>query len=59
MVNKFYKTGQDEYKISGENKRGSDFLKIEGTARMTSPKILNSTEPLHKVFQIMMRGNWI
>lgn len=36
----FTKTGQDEYKISGENKRGSDFLKIEGTARMTSPKNL-------------------
>lgn len=36
----FTKTGQDEYKISGENKRGRDFLKIEGTARMTSPKNL-------------------
>jgi len=36
----FTKTGQDEYKISGENKAGSNFVKIEGTARMTSPKNL-------------------
>jgi len=36
----FTKTSQDEYKISGENKAGSNFVKIEGTARMTSPKNL-------------------
>lgn len=36
----FTKIGQDEYKISGENKSGSNFVKIEGTARMTSPKNL-------------------
>jgi len=36
----FTKIGSDEYKISGENKSGSNFVKIEGTARMTSPKNL-------------------
>lgn len=36
----FTKIGQDEYKISGENKLGSNFVKIEGNARMTSPKNL-------------------
>ncbi len=36
----FTKTGQDEYKVSGENKSGSNFVKIEGNARMTSPKNL-------------------
>lgn len=36
----FTKIGQDEYKISGENKSGSNFVKIEGSARMTSPKNL-------------------
>jgi len=36
----FTKIGQDEYKISGENKEGSNFVKIEGSARMTSPKNL-------------------
>lgn len=36
----FTKIGQDEYKISGENKSGSNFVKIEGNARMTSPKNL-------------------
>ena len=36
----FTKIGQDEYKISGENQSGSNFVKIEGTARMTSPKNL-------------------
>ncbi len=36
----FKKIGQDEYKISGENKSGSNFVKIEGRARMTSPKNL-------------------
>ncbi len=36
----FTKIGQDEYKVSGENKAGSNFVKIEGTARMTSPKNL-------------------
>jgi len=34
----FTKIGQDEYKISGGNKAGSNFVKIEGTAKMTSPK---------------------
>ncbi|WP_312750268.1 hypothetical protein [Epilithonimonas hominis] len=36
----FTKIGQDEYKISGENKSASNFVKIEGSARMTSPKNL-------------------
>lgn len=36
----FKKIGQDEYKVSGENKSGSNFVKIDGTARMTSPKNL-------------------
>lgn len=36
----FTKIGQDEYKVSGENKSGSNFVKIEGNARMTSPKNL-------------------
>jgi len=36
----FKKIGQDEYQVSGENKAGSNFVKIEGTARMTSPKNL-------------------
>ncbi|WP_312823589.1 hypothetical protein [Epilithonimonas sp.] len=36
----FTKTGQDEYKISGENKAGSNFVKIEGTAKVTSSKNL-------------------
>lgn len=36
----FTKIGQDEYKISGENKSGSNFVRIEGSARMTSPKNL-------------------
>ena len=36
----FTKIGQDEYKISGENKSGSNFVKIQGNARMTSPKNL-------------------
>ena len=36
----FTKIGQDEYKIYGENKSGSNFVKIEGNARMTSPKNL-------------------
>ncbi len=36
----FTKIGQDEYKISGENKAGSNFVKIDGTAKMTSPKNL-------------------
>ena len=36
----FTKIGQDEYKISGGNKAGSNFVKIEGNARMTSPKNL-------------------
>ena len=36
----FTKIGPDEYKISGENKSGSNFVKIEGNARMTSPKNL-------------------
>ncbi|MDP9954664.1 hypothetical protein J2X97_000301 [Epilithonimonas hungarica] len=36
----FTKIGQDEYKISGGNKEGSNFVKIEGTAKMTSPKNL-------------------
>ena len=36
----FTKIGQDEYKIYGEDKSGSNFVKIEGTARMTSPKNL-------------------
>lgn len=36
----FTKIGQDEYKVSGENKNGNNFVKIEGNARMTSPKNL-------------------
>ncbi|WP_312195673.1 hypothetical protein [Epilithonimonas vandammei] len=36
----FTKIGPDEYKISGENKSASNFVKIEGNARMTSPKNL-------------------
>jgi len=36
----FTKIGQDEYQVSGENKSGSNFVKIEGSARMTSPKNL-------------------
>lgn len=36
----FTKIGQDEYKVYGENKSGSNFVKIEGSARMTSPKNL-------------------
>lgn len=36
----FTKIGQDEYKVSGENKNGNNFVKIEGYARMTSPKNL-------------------
>ena len=36
----FTKIGQDEYKVSGENRKGSNFVKIEGHARMTSPKNL-------------------
>ncbi|MPS72049.1 MAG: hypothetical protein E2590_02765 [Chryseobacterium sp.] len=36
----FTKIAQDQYKISGGNKSGSNFVKIEGTARMTSPKNL-------------------
>ncbi|UQB70350.1 hypothetical protein [Epilithonimonas zeae] len=36
----FTKIGQDEYQVSGENKSGSNFVKIEGNARMTSPKNL-------------------
>ena len=36
----FTKIGPDEYKIFGENKSGSNFVKIEGSARMTSPKNL-------------------
>jgi len=36
----FTKIGQDEYKVSGENKSGSNFVKIEGNARMTSAKNL-------------------
>lgn len=36
----FTKIGQDEYKVLGENKSGSNFVNIEGSARMTSPKNL-------------------
>jgi len=36
----FTKIGQDEYKVSGGNKSGSNFVKIQGSARMTSPKNL-------------------
>lgn len=36
----FTKVAQDEYKVSGGNKSGNNFVKIEGTARMTSPKNL-------------------
>ncbi len=36
----FTKIGQDEYNVSGENKSGSNFVRIEGSARMTSPKNL-------------------
>jgi len=36
----FTKIGQDQYQVSGENKSGSNFVKIEGSARMTSPKNL-------------------
>jgi hypothetical protein len=36
----FKKIGQDEYKISGKQSDGNQFLKIEGTAKMTSPKNL-------------------
>lgn len=36
----FAKTGEDQYKISGENKAGSNFVKIEGTAKVTSSKNL-------------------
>ena len=36
----FTKIGQDQYQVSGGNKSGSNFVKIEGSARMTSPKNL-------------------
>jgi len=36
----FKKTGQDEYQISGKQSDGKQYLTIEGTARMTSPKNL-------------------
>ena len=37
----FKKIGRDEYKISGENKSGSNFVKIEGTGEMRSDKHLS------------------
>lgn len=36
----FKKIGQDEYQISGKQADGKQYLTIEGTARMTSPKNL-------------------
>lgn len=36
----FKKTGQDEYQISGRQADGKQYLTIEGTAKMTSPKNL-------------------
>ncbi|WP_374444118.1 hypothetical protein [Epilithonimonas sp.] len=36
----FTKIGQDEYKVKGSNAVGKNFVDIEGTARMTSPKNL-------------------
>ncbi len=36
----FTKIGQDEYKLKGSNAVGKNFVDIEGTARMTSPKNL-------------------
>lgn len=36
----FKKIGQDEYEVSGKQTSGKDFLSIDGTAKMTSPKNL-------------------
>ena len=36
----FKKIGQDEYEVSGKQTDGKQFLIIDGTARMTSPKNL-------------------
>ena len=36
----FQKMGQDEYKVSGKQADGKQFLTIDGTAKMTSPKNL-------------------
>ena len=36
----FKKIGQDKYEISGKQADGKQFLSIDGTARMTSPKNL-------------------
>jgi len=36
----FTKIGQDEYQVKGSNAVGKNFMDIEGTARMTSPKNL-------------------
>lgn len=36
----FKKIGQDEYEVSGKQTDGKQFLTIDGTARMTSPKNL-------------------
>lgn len=36
----FSRIGQDEYKIKGSNSVGKNFVDIEGTAKMTSPKNL-------------------
>ena len=36
----FKKVGQDQYEISGKQSDGKQFLTIDGTARMTSPKNL-------------------
>jgi len=47
----FTKIRQDEYKISGENKSGSNFVKIEGNARMTSPRNF-STKDGGKTFKL-------
>lgn len=39
----FTKIGQDEYQVKGSNAVGKNFVDIEGTARMTSPKNLKFT----------------
>lgn len=36
----FKKVGQDEYQVSGKQVDGKQYLTIDGTARMTSPKNL-------------------
>lgn len=37
----FTKIGRDEYKISGENKKGNNYISIEGTGEMRSAKHLS------------------